>query len=178
MAKQNLINVIHLGDVAFDKPAEILSRMKELKDALASEQGKDRALLIRIQLNALAKAFSKLLVESFDCSDEVLESSIDSSLPSNEGISISVNNTMYSDSKEQVSKPEIDKSYLTSQGVKTLKALAEKMEAEGQTLPPCIDVSTKTIHSFKADKYNGEPFAQVVTADIINITEKEIKKTK
>ena len=49
MAKQNLINVIHLGDVAFDKPAEILSRMKELKDALASEQGKDRALLIRIQ---------------------------------------------------------------------------------------------------------------------------------
>jgi hypothetical protein len=177
MAKQNTINVVNFGDLSFDKPAEILSRMKEIKASL-EEATEDTRVTLQLELNALAKAFSKLLVESFNCSDEETEELLKNKILPGVGFSININNINYSYSKEQVSKPEIDKSYLTSQGVKTLKALAEKMEAEGQVLPPCIDVSTKTIHSFKADKYNGEPFAQVVTSDIINITEKEIKKTK
>ena len=174
--KQNLINVVHMGDLSFDKPAEVLQRMKELKDSLASEERPDKALLIRIELNALAKAFSKLLVESFDCSDAVIESSIDSNLPSNEGLSISINNTKFTYTKEEVKEPEVDKSYLASQGVKTIKALYEKLEAEGSTIPPCLVSSTKTIVSFKPENWNGEPLATEIVANVIDIKEKEIKK--
>jgi hypothetical protein len=174
--KQNTVTTTHAGDLSFDKPAQILSRMKELKDSMSIETDKTKALVICLELNALSKAFTKLLVESFNCSDAVTESIMDSEMLSNEGFTISINNTMYSYTKEEVKEVSIDKTFLTSQGVKTLKAYAEKLEAEGLPIPACIDVSTKTIHSFKPDKWNGEALASEVISNVITIKDKEIKK--
>ena len=171
MAKQ-ILNSINLGVSNYTKPAEILSRMKELKVQLA-EASEELTVKIYLELNALAKAFNKLLTEDFICSDDAIDTLLRTLEDSS--YSISINNCTYNYSKETVIKPEMDKSYLASQGVKTLKALAEKMEAEGQAIPACIDISTKTIHSFKPEKWNGEAFAKEVSATVINIKEKETK---
>lgn len=178
MAKQNLINNKHMGDLSFDKPAEILSRMKEIKASLSEAVDENTKVALCLELNALAKAFSKLLVESFSCSDKDSEELINTKLLPNTGISININNVTYSYSKEQVSKPEIDKAYLTSQGVKTQKELYEKWQAEGKVIPACLSSDTKTIISFKPELWGNEPLAHVVTSDVINIKEKEIKVKK
>lgn len=177
MAKQNVINEVKIGDLSFDKPAEILSKMKEIKASLA-EADELTAITLQLELNALAKAFTKLLVESFNCSDKDIEELIGTKLLPSTGYSININNVSYSYSKEQITKPEIDKGYLTSQGCKTQKELYEKWQSEGKVIPACLSSDTKTIISFKPELWSNEPLAHVVTSDVINIKEKEIKSKK
>lgn len=185
MAKQNNIQEVlidastfgrpsFVDGSTFSKPAEVLSKMKELQSLLA-EADETTAMVIKFQLNALAKAFSKLLVENFDCSDEVVKGLLGSKAYPNTVYIVPVNNTTYKYSRETIIEPEVDKSYLASEGVKTIKALYEKLEAEGKPIPACLHSATKTIISFKPENWAGEPLAKEVTTDIISINEKEIK---
>lgn len=172
--KQNTFTITHAGDFSFDKPAQILSRMKELKDSITIETDKTRALLINLELNALAKAFTKLLVESFDCSDEATESIMDSKMSSNEGFTISINNFLYSYTKESVSKKEIDKAYLNSIGFKNQTEYGRDLESKGLPLPDGL--VKEVMYKFKPDAWNGDPIGTEVTTDVITIKDKEIKK--
>ena len=174
MANKNL-NKNNLGDINLEKPAELLKAMQGELTVFNNTENPTNQMVSKITLNALAKAFYKRMIESFNCSDEEVADIIEQLAPLNNYYEVTVNSVTYSYSKEQVTKLEVDKSFLASQGVKTLKAFAEKLEAEGKIIPPCIDISTKTIHSFKPDRYNGETFAKEVTSNVINITEKEIK---
>ena len=169
MAKQK-INSTNLGGLSFDKPAEILSAMKELR-GVVNGSDENHAITSQIKLNALAKAFFELLTKDFKCSDEEVEELL-KSIGSDNSYDITINNVSYTYSKETIVKPEIDKGFLSSEGVKTLKAYVEKLETEGKAIPSCVDISTKTIHSFKPDKWNGEPLAKEVQSEIVTINEK------
>lgn len=175
MAKQKTILTTNLGDFSLEKPAEILSTMKELQASLL-EADEFEALKIQVQLNALSKAFSKALTESFKCSDDVIEEQLQKKGIANSGYDVSINNVSYIYTKETVIKPEIDKSFLTSQGCKTQKDYYDKLESEGQPIPASLKRETKEITKFDPDKWNGEPFAKEVSADVVDIKETKIKK--
>ncbi len=177
MAKQNsVVNVVNVGDLSFDKPAEILSKMKEIKSLLLEVKDEETALTLQLELNALAKAFTKLLVESFNCSDDVAEELIGNKVLPGTGYSININNVTYSYSKEQVSKPEIDKAYLSSIGMKNQTELGRHLESNNLPLPEGL--VKEVMYKFKPDAWKGDPIAHVVSSDVINIKEKEIKIKK
>jgi hypothetical protein len=172
--KQSVVTTTQIADLSFEKPAQILSRMRELKDSLSVESNEANVLIINLELNALAKAFTKLLVESFSCSDEATESIMDSKMSSNEGFTISINNIMYSYTKESVSKKEIDKAYLNSIGFKNQTEYGRHLENNNLSLPDGL--VKEVMYKFKPDAWKGDPIGTEVTTDVITIKDKEIKK--
>lgn len=175
MAKQKTILTTNLGYFSLEKPTEILSLMKELQASL-TKVDESESVKIRVALNALAKAFNKALTESFNCSDDIIEEELQKKGVANSGYDISINDISYIYTKETITKPEIDKSFLTSQGCKTQKDYYDKLESEGQPIPASLKRETKEITKFDSDKWNGEPFAKEVSADVVDIKEIKIKK--
>lgn len=176
MAKQNTINVVNFGDLSFDNPVDILSRMEKIKSLSLEVKDEETSLTLQLELNALAKAFTKLILEGFNCSDEAIKELIQNKFGSNSGYSININNISYSYSKEQVSKPEIDKAYLKSIGYNNQTEYGRHLEANNLPLPEGL--VKEIMFKFKPDVWKGDPIAHVVYSDVINIKEKEIKIKK
>lgn len=176
MAKQSVVNVVNLGSVSFDNPVDILSRMEEIKSLSLEAKDEETSLTLQLELNALAKAFTKLILEGFNCSDEAIKELIQDKFGSNSGYSKTINNITYSYSKEEVSKPEIDKAYLKSIGYNNQTEYGRHLEANNLPLPEGL--VKEVMYKFKPDAWKGDAIAHVVSSDVINIKEKEIKIKK